>query len=869
MRIVCSRIAVLWRCGAGGVKRQREWESAARFTCIPRASTADGCAVPEVEPPTTRALFPGHPDVALQSVAAVAGLLCGVQNAVCPDATALLHDAPEEEGAELRARVKEGIPRLLSAVAAIATSTAQSAELHVALERHVGPTYLCSFADVLRNGPLPEGVVAGFTQQLLLQVRELHASGGIHGLISPESVVLLRDYSLRLVSRDDMRSVVDEDDSGILDAGVLERHPYVAPEVSDGDADATAASDVWSIGALACCMCSGHAPVPTGGGGAGDAQLPWGPHADAPLHGGPQAFVPACLAVNPAERPDVDSLLQLPFMCDAPSADAAAAEFRALLHALSDYTEIPAIPDQDSINVSDENGWFEIYDSRPMGAVGDTGIDVYETVAGQDGDWYGAVGDAAAPTGAPRPPPAARAAELDTAAREFLARFGLGRYAPALAELGAATMADLRLAEFDDLLAAGIPRIRARVALAELRKTSTVACVTNETTTSAAGGPTSSAVSRPLLSSGAPPSEPASAAELPRVSEDSLEWRAISADGKPVRLGVGAFGEVWRGIYHGRTGEAVPVAIKVQHRRGPGDRVQTLQNVLDEATVHAQVGNHPNIVSLVGLCRPSSVRTALPWIVLELVADSRSLDELVASRLRERDRRVSAAVDERRGDSSTGDAVAAPDGAVRAVPRYTELSDSDEERVVRGGGAGDGAGPCPLPVLECLTIFRQIARALAHMHAHGVTHRDLAARNVLVSAAGDVKVGDFGLARQGRGAEEGSSVGPVAWESPESVNYKVVGPEGDVWALGCVMCEVLSGGKPPWGGMRNSDIFQKMRLTRLTPADHMPRGAAGDLAPVLTNVFQRMPAARPTAADLVEEFTDAIERRRAFGEDDA
>src|SRR5690606_16619541 len=110
--------------------------------------------------------------------------------------------------------------------------------------------------------------------------------------------------------------------------------------------------------------------------------------------------------------------------------------------------------------------------------------------------------------------------------------------------------------------------------------------------------------------------------------------------------------------------------------------------------------------------------------------------------------------------------------------------------LVRGETLGDRmARKGSAPVAEAFQIFLQAARGIAAAHAEQVVHRDLKPANVMVSTRGIVKVADLGL---GRLAESDASMtaafvrmGTPAFMPPEQWrSFALVGPEGDVWALG-------------------------------------------------------------------------------------
>jgi serine/threonine protein kinase/tetratricopeptide (TPR) repeat protein len=115
----------------------------------------------------------------------------------------------------------------------------------------------------------------------------------------------------------------------------------------------------------------------------------------------------------------------------------------------------------------------------------------------------------------------------------------------------------------------------------------------------------------------------------------------------------------------------------------------------------------------------------------------------------------------------------------------------------------------PLPLERAVEVATQVARGLAHAHEMNVTHRDIKPSNIFLTARGDVKVLDFGLAKQGllTLSEPGMVVGTAAYMPPEQALGKKVDHRADLWALGVVFYEMVTARKPFPGEYRDAMLY--------------------------------------------------------------
>ncbi len=105
----------------------------------------------------------------------------------------------------------------------------------------------------------------------------------------------------------------------------------------------------------------------------------------------------------------------------------------------------------------------------------------------------------------------------------------------------------------------------------------------------------------------------------------------------------------------------------------------------------------------------------------------------------------------------------------------------------------------PIGLQQALDVAVQAAHALAHAHQQRIIHRDIKPANLMVTRSGTVKVLDFGVAKVQEPADasrSGAALGTLAYMAPEQLRGESVGPSTDVWSLGCLLQEMLTGSLP-------------------------------------------------------------------------
>jgi serine/threonine protein kinase len=179
-------------------------------------------------------------------------------------------------------------------------------------------------------------------------------------------------------------------------------------------------------------------------------------------------------------------------------------------------------------------------------------------------------------------------------------------------------------------------------------------------------------------------------------------------------------------------------------------------------------------------------------------------------------------------------------------------------QLVRGGTLRSRLGR-PLPVPEATAAIVQMAFALHHAHLRGIIHRDVKASNMLVSAddTRHLLLSDFGIAKLHgmRGlTKSGTTIGTPEYMSPEQAEGKEIDPRADVYSLGCVLYEALSGRPPFIGATPVSVLYQQVHSR---PA--YLRGLNADVPRELSRLLDQALAKRPEERfGTAERFAEAL-----------
>jgi hypothetical protein len=169
-----------------------------------------------------------------------------------------------------------------------------------------------------------------------------------------------------------------------------------------------------------------------------------------------------------------------------------------------------------------------------------------------------------------------------------------------------------------------------------------------------------------------------------------------------------------------------------------------------------------------------------------------------------------------------------------------------------------------LSVGDAARIARQVADALAYAHSHDIVHRDVKPDNILLDKSGHVLVTDFGIAKAAQAATaaqlttEGMIIGTPQYMSPEQAAGDKVDGRSDIYSLGIVLYQMLSG-EPPFDGDSSASILAKQITQAPLPIRRTRSDVPEELAFVLERMLQKSPARRlQTAAELSRGLVDAL-----------
>ncbi|HEY7482708.1 MAG TPA: serine/threonine-protein kinase [Gemmatimonadales bacterium] len=169
-----------------------------------------------------------------------------------------------------------------------------------------------------------------------------------------------------------------------------------------------------------------------------------------------------------------------------------------------------------------------------------------------------------------------------------------------------------------------------------------------------------------------------------------------------------------------------------------------------------------------------------------------------------------------------------------------------------GGTLKQAIARGPLPISEAVSCAAQVAGGLAHAHAAGVIHRDIKPANLMFTGDRVLKILDFGIAKVAgeKLTRTGLVLGTLAYMSPEQAAGGVLDHRTDLWALGVVLHEMLTG-RPPFAAASIELLFRAVRFEDPPPVRSLRPEAPDEIQAIVACLLQKEPGRRYPDADSV------------------
>lgn len=180
---------------------------------------------------------------------------------------------------------------------------------------------------------------------------------------------------------------------------------------------------------------------------------------------------------------------------------------------------------------------------------------------------------------------------------------------------------------------------------------------------------------------------------------------------------------------------------------------------------------------------------------------------------------------------------------------------------VEGATLADALRRGPLPVAEAIDVACAVLDALRHSHERGIVHRDIKPSNIMVTGPGTVKVLDFGIAKAFTEAAtritgSGAAIGTPSYLSPEQISGAEIDHRADLYAMGCLLHELLAG-QTPFRGESPFAVMHQHLYTAPEPVSRLRPQTPPAVEAVILRALRKDPA---------ERFADAGEMRASLAD---
>ncbi|XP_073959715.1 fibroblast growth factor receptor homolog 1-like [Choristoneura fumiferana] len=268
-------------------------------------------------------------------------------------------------------------------------------------------------------------------------------------------------------------------------------------------------------------------------------------------------------------------------------------------------------------------------------------------------------------------------------------------------------------------------------------------------------------------------------------------------------LGKGEFGKVVKAEYSGTAYSRIPSTVAVKMLKADHSD-EDLIALVSEMEIMKKIGKHENVVNLLGCCTQDG-----PLYIIVEYANNGCLREYLK----------------------------------KHQPNKTNNFSKDTNKLTQW---------------DLVNFALQVAKGMEFLVSRGCIHRDLAARNVLVAARA-LKVADFGLARDVRGADyyrkRAAGKLPVRWMAPESLAQNYYTAYSDVWSFGVLVWEIMTFGCTPYRDISVHVLYQYLKSgQRLS----IPNGCSREIYALMLQCWTFSPTSRPQFSDLAVNLQEML-----------